>query len=94
MTFDNLSGGDTFVRIGRFGVGYSYQNISNDTIPSTLHKSVTDALSRTDIAVHVESITVELNKADASSLDFRICVTMSIAAVRSNFKINRIVQQA
>lgn len=93
MTFDNLSRGDKFSIVGTFGVGYTHQSISNDNIPTTLQKAVADALANTDIAEHVESVAVELKEAGASSLDYWVCVTMSTAAVRSYFKINRIVQQ-
>ena len=93
MTFDNLSRGEMFSIVGTFGVGYAHQGISNDSIPTTLQKAVADALANTDIAEHVQSVAVELKEAGASSLDYWVCVTMSSAAVRSYFKINRIVQQ-
>ncbi len=93
MTFDNLTRGDKFSIVGTFGVGYSHQSISNNNIPAQLRDAVADALTKTDISEHVISVAVELKEAGASSLDYWVCVTMSSDAVRSYFKISRIIQQ-
>ncbi len=93
MTFDNITRGEKFAITSTFGVGYSHQSISNDNIPDALQQSVAAALAKTDFAEHVISVAVELKEAGASSLDYWVCVTMSSDAVRSYFKINRIVQQ-
>ncbi len=93
MTFDNLSRGDTFAVTSAFGVGYSHQSISNDSIPTQLKQAVTDALAKSDVSEHVVSVAVELKEAGASSLDYWVGVTMASAAARSYYKISRIVQQ-
>ncbi len=93
MTFDNISRGENFAITSTFGVGYSHQAISNDSIPTQLQEAVSAALASASFAEHVISVAVELKEAGASSLDYWVCVTMSSSAVRSYFKINRIVQQ-
>ncbi len=94
MTFDNLSRGDNFAITGTFGVGYTHQSISNDSIPMKLKEAVAKSLANTDFNEHVVSVAVELKEAGASSLDYWVCVTMTSAAVRSYFKVSRIIQQA
>lgn len=93
MTFDNLSRGDIFSITSTFGVGYLHQSISNDNIPLVLQQSVANALEKADFAEHVVSVAVELQEAGASSLDYWVNVSVSSAAVRSYFKISRIIQQ-
>jgi len=94
MTFDNLSRGDTFAITSQFGVGYSHQAISNNSIPTTLQNTITKALAETSFAEHVVSVAVELKEAGASSLDYWVCVSLSSSAARSYYKVTRIVQQA
>ena len=93
LTFDNLTRGENFSITGTFGVGYSHQSISNDSIPILLQEAVSERLAKSPVAEHVVSVAVELKEAGASSLDYWVCVTMSSAAVRSYFKISRIIQQ-
>jgi len=94
MTFDNLSRGNTFAITSTFGIGYSHQAISNNSIPAALQQSVSNALAEASFAEHVESVAVELKEASASSLDYWVCVTLSSAAARSYFKVSRIIQQS
>lgn len=94
MTFDNLSRGENFSITSTFGVGYLHQSISNNSIPTKLKEAISEALSKTDYAEHVVSVSVELKEAGASSLDYWVCVTCSTAAVRSYYKISRLVQQS
>jgi len=93
MTFDNLSRGDAFAITSQFGIGYSHQAISNNNIPNSLQKAISEALAETSFAEHVISVAVELKEAGASSLDYWVCVTLSSSAARSYHKVARIVQQ-
>ena len=94
MIFENLSRGDTFAITSQFGVGYSHQAISNNSIPSALQIAITNALAETTFADHAVAVSVELKEAGASSLDYWVNVTLSSAAARSYYKVTRVVQQA
>ena len=94
MTFDNITRGDRFAVIGTFGVGYVHQRIVNDDVPAKFQKSIEDALAATDFSDHVMSVAVELKEAGASSLDIWINVTMSNVAIRTYYKVGRMIQQA
>jgi len=93
MTFENLSQGEAFAITSTFGIGYSHQAISTSSIPETIQKAISKALSETSFSEHVESVAVELKEAGASSLDYWVCVTLSSQAARSYYKVSRIVQQ-
>lgn len=93
MTFDNISRGDSFSIISTFGIGYSHQDISNQNVPEIFKAALEDAFASKDYGEHIQSISVELKEAGASSLDYWICVSVASAGVRSYFKVNRVVQQ-
>lgn len=93
MTFDNITRGDSFAIVSTFGIGYVHQGISNDSVPAAFQKSVAAALAQRDFSEHVVSVSVELKEAGGSSLDYWVCVVMASTAVRSYFKIDRIIQQ-
>jgi len=84
MTFDNLSRGDAFAITSQFGIDYSHQAISNNNIPKTLQKAITNALAETSFAEHVISVAVELKEAGASSLDYWVALTTKSIALYNN----------
>ena len=93
MVFENLSRSPTFSVNSVFGVGYLHQAESNDRIPEKLKQAIEKELNSTDLGDQVVSVSVELQEAGASSLDFWLGVKMKSGAATSYFKIKRIIQQ-
>jgi len=93
MSFENLSSGETFAVTSTFGIGYSHQQDSLDLIPLKLQQAIKAALSETEIGIYTDSVSVELQEAGSSSLDYWLSVKMQSGAAGSYQKIKRLIQQ-
>jgi len=91
--FLNLSRSEAFSVSSTFGIGYSHQQDSVQLVPETFRQAILQALHNTDMTNDVISVSVELEAAGASSLDYWIGVKMSSNAAKSYFRISRLIQQ-
>lgn len=77
-----------------FGIDYDQQSLAVDDVPKTLNAAIRDALAHSDIAGLVKDVTVELEAAGDSSLEYWMFVTMDSRAAKSYRRIERLMQSA
>ena len=90
----NLSRGQSFGVIGSFGVDYQYQDICLTQVPKVLRDAIRKTLENSDLSSFIKDIRVELETAGASSIDYRLHVTMDSKAAKSYLRIQRLMQSA
>lgn len=76
-----------------FGLDYRYQSIATTTIPEIIQRKVMEILIERFGKDAVRSVLVEFAAASASSLDFRIAVTMSGEFAAQYYVIQRMLQR-
>ncbi len=90
----NLTRSGTFGIERQFGIDYDQQGDALSKVPETLESSIKAALSATRFADSVKDVTVELEAAGESSLDYWCFVTMDASAAKSYRRIERLMQSA
>ena len=89
----NLSRNE-FTLFESFGVDYSHQALITSVILPTYLQELQAALAASPFAQHNTYLNVEFDKANASSLDFRIVATFSSEAAQDFYRIKRFLQRA
>lgn len=92
-TFKNLTRSESFGVTTTFGIDYRHQSISLTEVPAKIKSAIKAAFEKFDHTDSVVDITVELQQAAASSLDYLVYVKMSTDAAASYLKIERLLQQ-
>lgn len=90
----NLSRGPSFGVVSQFSVDYTYQDISQNTVPKVLRDALRGALTNSDLEPFIKDIRVELKAAGSSSIDYWLHVTMDTKAAKSYLRIQRMIQSA
>lgn len=94
MEFSNLSRDGSFGIPIHFGLDYSLQAISLDTIPAALQSETDAALKQAGYAEALKALIVELDGAGSSSLDFLIYAQFSSTVAADYFKLKRLMLQS
>lgn len=90
----NLTRSGTFGVVNTFGIDYQHQAISIDQVPKLLRDAVHQALEQSDLAEFIKDVSVELQEANSSSLDYWLFINCDSKAAKSYLRIQRIVQSA
>jgi len=77
-----------------FGIDYQHQAICLDTVAELLKAAIVEHFERAGLKDDINDIMVEFNSAGASSLDYRIYMTLKGSAANAYYRVQRIVQQA
>ncbi len=91
--FKNLSRSESFGVTTTFGIDYRHQSISLTEVPNKIKLAIIAAFQNFQPIDAVVDITVELQQAGASSLDYLVYVKMKPEAAASYLKIERLLQQ-
>lgn len=92
-TFKNLTRSESFGVTITFGIDYQHQSISLTEVPVKIKSAIKTAIDNFEHVDEVVDITVELEQAGASSLDYLVYVKMRPDAASSYLKIERLLQQ-
>ena len=77
-----------------FGIDYQHQAICLDTVAELLKAAIVEHFERAGLKDDINDIMVEFNSAGASSLDYRIYMTLKGSAANAYYRVQRMVQQA
>lgn len=77
-----------------FGIDYEHQAICLDIVPERFREAITARFKTAGLSEDIIDIIVEFKEAGASSLDYRIYITLNGRAASAYFKAQRLVQQA
>lgn len=90
----NLSRSGSFGVTGTFGIDYQHQSISMSRVPKLLRDAISQAFEHSDLADFIKDISVEMQEANDSSLDYWLFATCDSKAAKSYLRIERIMQSA
>jgi len=93
MDFYNLSRGPSYGVASTFGIDYQHTDIALTEVSATFKETIEQGLRSAGLGEHVMDILVDFSKANDSSLDYLIYVTMNSRAASSYFKVQRVIQQ-
>lgn len=90
----NLTRSGSFGVECSFGIDYDQQAQAVDDVPQALNAALSEALAHSDIAGSVIDVSVELEAAGDSSIEYWLFVTMDSRAARSYRRVERLMQSA
>jgi len=85
---------DGFGIASTFGIDYQHQSICLDAVPERFREAIITRFEQANLGDDLEDILVEFSAAGASSLDYRIYITLNGRAANAFFKAQRLIQQA
>jgi len=77
-----------------FGIDYQHQAICLDIVPARFREAIISRFKAAGMGDEILDVIVEFSSAGASSLDYRIYLTLHGHAAKAFFKAQRLVQQA
>jgi hypothetical protein len=80
--------------VSTFGIDYQHQAICLDIVPARFREAILSRFKAIGMGDEILDVLVEFSSAGASSLDYRIYLTLHGHAAKAFFKAQRVVQQA
>jgi len=80
--------------VSTFGIDYQHQGICLDIVPDRFREAIIAKFKAAGMGDEILDVIVEFKEAGASSLDYRIYLTLRGHAAKAFFKAQRLVQQA
>jgi hypothetical protein len=80
--------------VSTFGIDYQHQAICLDIVPARFREAIISRFKAAGMGDDLLDVMVEFSTAGASSLDYRIYLTLQSHASKAYFKSQRLVQQA
>jgi hypothetical protein len=80
--------------VSTFGIDYQHQAICLDIVPARFREAILSRFKAAGMGDDLLDVMVEFSTAGASSLDYRIYLTLQSHASKAYFKSQRLVQQA
>ncbi len=90
----NLTRSGTFGVSSTFGIDYQHQAISINQVPKLLRDAIHQSFEQSDLADFIKDVSVELQEANSSSLDYWLFINCDSKAAKSYLRIQRIIQSA
>ncbi len=90
----NLTRSGSFGVTSTFRIDYQHQAISMSRVPKLLRDAINQAFEHSDLADFIKDISVEMQEANDSSLDYWLFATCDSKAAKSYLRIERIMQSA
>lgn len=88
----NLSQG--FTLFESFGIDYAYQSMATTEVISLMKKSILDAIKKSPFNEYKTHFDIEFEKADDSSLEYKVIVSFTGAVAEQYYKIQRFIQKS